>query len=79
MADYGDKRGVAVLRDPTLNKSTAFTMDEREQLGLRGLLPPTVNTQQQQLNRILTNIRRKDHDHASRWQRAEQCIGSNLF
>lgn len=62
MSDKTSLRGIDVLRDPSLNKSTAFTMDEREALGLRGLLPPTVNTQQQQLNRILSNIRRKAYD-----------------
>ena len=62
MSEKTELRGVDVLRDPTLNKSTAFTMEERERLGLRGLLPPTVNTQQQQLNRILSNIRRKAYD-----------------
>ena len=51
-------RGAALLRDPTLNKGTAFTPAERESLGLRGLLPPQVGTQELQANRVLENIRR---------------------
>ena len=51
-------RGAALLRDPTLNKGTAFTAAEREALGLRGLLPPQVGTQDLQANRVLENIRR---------------------
>ena len=62
MTDKSKLRGADVLRDASLNKSTAFTMAEREALGLRGLLPPTVNTQQQQMQRILANIRRKGSD-----------------
>jgi malate dehydrogenase (oxaloacetate-decarboxylating)(NADP+) len=50
-------RGMALLRDPTLNKSTAFTEAEREALGLRGLLPPRVGTQELQLERVLENFR----------------------
>ena len=49
--------GVALLRDPTLNKGTAFTEAEREALGLRGLLPPHVLTQDEQAERILRNLR----------------------
>ena len=42
-------RGIALLQDPTLNKGTAFTEAERDALGLRGLLPPHVRTQEQQV------------------------------
>jgi len=51
--------GVAVLRDPAFNKGTAFTEAERDALGIRGLLPPRVNTLEGQLVRVLGNIRRK--------------------
>src|SRR5512137_1315908 len=51
-------RGTAVLRDPSLNKGTAFTEVEREVLGLRGLLPPHVSTAEEQVTRVLENFRR---------------------
>ena len=51
-------RGAVLLRDPTLNKGTAFTEREREALGLRGLLPPHVSTPEQQVARVLENFRR---------------------
>jgi malate dehydrogenase (oxaloacetate-decarboxylating)(NADP+) len=50
-------KGVALLRDPTLNKGTAFTEAERDALGLRGLLPAHVATQQEQVARVLENFR----------------------
>jgi len=43
--------GVALLRDPALNKGTAFTAAEREILGLRGLLPPMVQSMEFQVLR----------------------------
>jgi malate dehydrogenase (oxaloacetate-decarboxylating)(NADP+) len=55
------KRGVALLHDPLLNKGTAFDEQERDALGLRGLLPPRVATQDQQLQRVLGNYRRKEN------------------
>lgn len=49
--------GIALLRDPLLNKGTAFTERERDTLGLRGLLPPRVHTQAEQAHRVMTNLR----------------------
>jgi malate dehydrogenase (oxaloacetate-decarboxylating)(NADP+) len=49
--------GLAFLRDPALNKGTAFTEEEREALGLRGLLPPRVHTMEEQVARVLGNLR----------------------
>ncbi|HYA40657.1 MAG TPA: hypothetical protein VEF34_05115, partial [Syntrophobacteraceae bacterium] len=54
--------GVTLLRDPALNKGTAFTEQEREALGLCGLLPPRVHTMEEQLLRILRNLRAKPTD-----------------
>ena len=51
-------RGTALLRDPTLNKGTAFTEQERDALGLRGLLPPHICTMEDQVARVLENFRR---------------------
>ncbi|KAB2452423.1 oxaloacetate-decarboxylating malate dehydrogenase [Bacillus sp. CH126_4D] len=44
-------RGVEVLSTPLLNKGVAFTQDEREELGLKGLLPPAVLTLEEQARR----------------------------
>ncbi len=57
-----DKNGYDVLHNARLNKSTAFTREERERLGLRGLLPHSVGTLETQLNRVLANLRRKTSD-----------------
>ena len=54
--------GIALLRDPLLNKGTAFTEQERDALGLRGLLPAHVLSLEQQAVRVLTNLRRLPND-----------------
>jgi malate dehydrogenase (oxaloacetate-decarboxylating)(NADP+) len=54
--------GVALLRDPLLNKGTAFSDKERDAFGLRGLLPAHLLSQEQQVARILTNLRRLPDD-----------------
>jgi malate dehydrogenase (oxaloacetate-decarboxylating)(NADP+) len=51
------RSGAALLHDPLLNKGTAFTDAERDALGLRGLLPPRVLTQDQQVARVMENLR----------------------
>jgi len=55
-------RGVALLRDPLLNKGTGFTEQERDQLGLRGLLPAHVLSMQAQAERVLANLRKLPND-----------------
>ncbi|EOO68794.1 malate dehydrogenase [Bacillus cereus VD196] len=44
-------RGAEVLSTPLLNKGVAFTQNEREELGLKGLLPPAVLTLEEQARR----------------------------
>src|SRR3954466_1650009 len=55
-------RGMAVLRDPLLNKGTAFTENERDALGLRGLLPAHVLSLEEQAARVLNNMRHLPDD-----------------
>ncbi len=50
-------RGTQLLQDPLLNKGTAFTEIERDALGLRGLLPPHIHTQDEQMARFMENLR----------------------
>ena len=54
--------GSDLIRDPALNKGTAFTSEEREALGLRGLLPPRIHTIDEQVERVLWNLRKKPTD-----------------
>jgi malate dehydrogenase (oxaloacetate-decarboxylating)(NADP+) len=53
------KRGIDLLRDPQLNKSTAFTEAEREALGLTGLLPAGVDSEETQVQRVLQQLGQK--------------------
>jgi malate dehydrogenase (oxaloacetate-decarboxylating)(NADP+) len=52
-------RGVFLLRDPRLNKSTAFSEAEREALGLIGLMPEGIDTAEIQLQRVLLQLEQK--------------------
>src|SRR6185312_14973187 len=54
--------GLALLRDPLLNKGTAFTEAERDALGLRGFLPAHVLSMEEQVARVLTNLRTLPND-----------------
>ncbi len=54
--------GVSLLNRSTLNKGTAFTEAERGDLRLHGLLPPVIETLDEQLVRAYEAYRRKDED-----------------
>ena len=58
----GFPRGMALLHDPLLNKSTAFSQAERDELGLRGLLPPRIFSMAEQQRRVMENFARKESD-----------------
>lgn len=45
------RRGMEILSNPLLNKGTAFSQEERAQLGLEGLVPPAVETLEGQARR----------------------------
>src|SRR4030081_499273 len=55
-------RGREVLDNPNVNKGTAFTDEEREQLGLVGLLPDSVEDIDRQLERVLNHLKEKPTD-----------------
>ncbi|XP_064114944.1 NADP-dependent malic enzyme-like isoform X2 [Macrobrachium nipponense] len=51
-------RGIDYLRDPRLNKGMAFSLEERQVLGLHGLIPPRFKTQEEQVDLCRKNIDR---------------------
>ena len=57
-------RGRAVLGSPMLNRGTAFTLAEREALGLTGLLPDGVSTIDAQLRRVYAQYQAQPDDLA---------------
>ena len=56
------KQGIELLRDPSLNKSTAFTEAEKQALGIVGLVPDVTETEDVQLNRVMMQLGHKTTD-----------------
>jgi malate dehydrogenase (oxaloacetate-decarboxylating)(NADP+) len=56
------KRGIEVLRDPSLNKSTAFTEEEKQTLGIVGLVPDVTESEDLQLSRVMMQLGHKTTD-----------------
>ena len=57
-----EKRGMELLQDPTLNKSTAFTDSEKQELGLVGLLPDITESEDLQQQRVMLQLSQKNTD-----------------
>uniref|UniRef100_A0A8C8S5F8 Malic enzyme n=1 Tax=Pelusios castaneus TaxID=367368 RepID=A0A8C8S5F8_9SAUR len=56
------KRGYDITRNPHLNKGMAFTLEERLQLGIHGLLPPCFLSQDVQVLRVMKSYETKSSD-----------------
>ena len=56
------KRGTDVLQDPSLNKSTAFTEEEKQALGIVGLVPDVTETPELKLSRVMMQLGHKSTD-----------------
>jgi malate dehydrogenase (oxaloacetate-decarboxylating)(NADP+) len=56
------KRGIELLHDPSLNKSTAYTEAERQALGLVGLVPDVTESEDLQLRRVMQQLGNKNTD-----------------
>lgn len=59
-------KGIELLNNPFLNKGTAFTNEERKQLGLEGLLPANVRTLEQQAEQSYEQFKAKQTDFEKR-------------
>ena len=55
-------KGYDLLRNPLLNRGSAFTLEERAANGLEGLLPPTVDTLELQITRINLQLNSLDNN-----------------
>lgn len=55
-------RGLALLENPRFNKGTAFTMEERREYGLEGLLPHAAENLDRQVERVLQQLDAKSSD-----------------
>ncbi len=55
-------RGNRILKSPRLNKGVAFSLEERQSLGLNGLLPPAVLTLEEQVERSYVQFKDQSDD-----------------
>jgi len=54
--------GMRILHDPIINKGTAFSERERERLSLEGLLPPRIESLEEQVVRVVAGLQSKSSD-----------------
>ncbi|KAK6037656.1 hypothetical protein COOONC_24839 [Cooperia oncophora] len=75
-----NERGYQLLNTPRINKGMAFSLYERQHLGIHGLLPPAFMTQEQQVYRTMMRIR-EQKDNLSKYIILDelQCRNEKLF
>lgn len=56
------EKAMSILNNPYLNKGTAFTKAERDQLGLNGLIPPYIQTLDEQVAQTYAQFQTKTND-----------------
>ena len=56
------KRGIELLHDPALNKSTALTEAEKQALGLVGLAPDVTESEDLQLGHVMQQLGHRSTD-----------------
>ncbi|TLQ04810.1 NAD-dependent malic enzyme [Pediococcus stilesii] len=56
------EKAMNILNNPYLNKGTAFTKEERDQLGLNGLIPPYIQTLEEQVEQVYAQFQSKVND-----------------
>ncbi|XP_077977614.1 NADP-dependent malic enzyme-like [Glandiceps talaboti] len=72
--------GFTVIRNQRCNKGLAFSLEERQMLGIQGLLPPAVISQDVQIDRIMENFYRQSSDlHKYSYLMDLQDINEKLF
>ncbi|KAK7108037.1 NADP-dependent malic enzyme-like [Littorina saxatilis] len=62
LINHSRVRGIDILRNPKLNKGTAFSLKERQLMGIHGLLPPVVRSLDEQMIRVMTNFSKRQND-----------------
>ncbi|RWS17993.1 NADP-dependent malic enzyme-like isoform X1 [Dinothrombium tinctorium] len=73
-------QGIDVLREPKINKGLGFTFSEREQLKLKGLLPPSFRSQEEQEAAVMKGIRNiRDGLLKYVYLKDLQCTNERLF
>ncbi|MFV0617168.1 malolactic enzyme [Megasphaera sp. WILCCON 0056] len=60
------KKGYELMNDPFLNKGSAFTEEERKQYGLEGILPPAIQTLEEQMAQAYGNVQSRETVSAKR-------------
>ncbi|WWY81502.1 malolactic enzyme [Pediococcus pentosaceus] len=56
------EKAMSILNNPYLNKGTAFTKEERDRLGLNGLIPPYIQTIDEQVEQVYAQFQTKAND-----------------